>query len=102
MLSAATFVKHTGFHEEQEYRFFKMLPLGKRDEHSIEIINYIDRDGVLVPYIEGLQGANGKALKEVIIGPGDVEVSAIRSLELYLKKNGLQDVEVRTCPYPLR
>lgn len=102
MLSAAAFVKHPGFHEEQEFRFFKMLPLESTRPRRLDSVHHLARQGRLVPYIEGMRGLNQKALKEVIIGPGDIESSTIRSIEIYLKNHGFDDVEIRACPYPLR
>jgi hypothetical protein len=66
ILRSALFFKHTAYRNEQEYRFFQLLPMGS----TIPDLKYRKRPYSLIPYREfDWRSAAPESLKRIAIGP---------------------------------
>ncbi len=88
-------LKHAAFEEEKEWRYvfpvFANMPNPPEQKFRV-------RASTLVPYLEFPLLANDKSkgfrLREVKLGPGADEISAVPSVQAFLASVGLRDVEV--------
>lgn len=90
--------KHTGFREEGEWRIV-IQQKAIRSGVCFRVIK-----NVLVPYLEiDLKDSSGKLpISYLRVGPGADQELSKRSIELYLKKHGYEEVEVRVSNIPYR
>jgi hypothetical protein len=96
-------LKHAAFEEEQEWRYlFPVFANMRRPPEQ----KFRARASTLVPYLEFPLVANdeskGFRLREVKLGPGSDEISAVPSVQAFLASVGLRDVKVSRSRIPYR
>lgn len=110
--SWATTVKHPGFEEEQEWRvIFQPLITAEERYHSTEEFVVRVEDFALITHVEFIpadvlprQERNGPKLpiKSITCGPNVSMRSTMRALEILLRNNGYEGVEIKKSEIPAR
>lgn len=95
ILELAPRIKHAGFAEEKEWRFFiQRRPADQEDLH------FFSRNGLLVPYL--LVNAPKLPISHITIGPSPHQLLNKQSIELLLKSEKYDDVKVSLSEVPYR
>jgi hypothetical protein len=92
--------KDHGFHEEAEWRLAFLL-----NQNSIPAdLKFRSGSSMLIPYLEVPLRWDDQPIeiKEIIVGPCQYPDSAIKSVEMLLKKEGVLGVEVKDSKIPYR
>ena len=87
----AVFTKNPHFKEENEYRYLLTVRSNSR-------FNYLDRDGLIVPYVPVDIDAT-TCIKRIIVGPSGRVDDRVRSVKMLLKSKKL-DIKVTKSAIP--
>lgn len=87
--------KHLGFKDEREFRFV----VHKRGNNEVK---FRVKNSTIVPYVELGVGSIRLPITSVTIGPSSDMLLTKKSVEVFLRANGYQDVEVCTSEVPYR
>jgi hypothetical protein len=102
-MSVASFLKHWGFREENEYRvLFSCLPLDKipdSNKRTPKEIKFRSKNGQIVPYIEVFKP--NLPIKSIIVGPHPAQELQCEAVKLMLREEVI-DAEVRMSEIPYR
>ena len=85
--------KHRAYEYEKEFRSIILAD-------NLDSIKYRYRDGMLVPYIE--RKINRSALKSIIIGPTQDFERSKKSLDMFLKSRGFNNIPIIKSNVPYR
>jgi len=108
--SWAATVKHPGFEEEQEWRVI-FQPLITAEERYLSTSEFVVRlEGLeFVTHVEFMPdgkvlGKRGHLLpiKSIVCGPNVSMRTALRALEILLRNNGYDDVQIKRSEIPAR
>jgi hypothetical protein len=106
LLETAPFLKHSGFHEEREYRVVAAcLRKNKKppeETRAIKIIKTRLRNDLIIPYIElfELTGLD-RAIKSIIVGPHPDQDRQAAAVEMALETEEI-NVPIRLSAIPYR
>jgi len=103
--ATAPFLKHWGFHEEQEYRVMMtcFLPneIAKEEKRSAKPIKFRMRSALLVPYIELFESFQEPLpIKAIIVGPHPNQHRQAEAVWMALKVNDMRAAEIRLSAIP--
>jgi hypothetical protein len=106
IFETAPFLKHSGFHEEREYRIvvacLRQSKKPPQEERAIKTIHTRLRDTLLIPYIELFEATTlDRGIKSIIVGPHPDQDKQVSALEMVLEREGL-DVPIRCSSIPYR
>lgn len=98
--------KHKGFSEEKEIRLISFLPnlTGGRREGGgrlEKVIKFRASQNMLVPYIELFEGRDTLPIKEIKVGPSPYVEMRKRSIQILLRRKGINPdiVTISQIPY---
>ena len=98
--------KHKGFSEEEEIRLIVFLPnltSGRRegDGRLEKVIKFRASQNMLVPYIELFGGKDTLPIKKIMVGPSPYVEIKKRSIQMLLKRKGINPgiVTISQIPY---
>lgn len=88
--------KDAAFGEENEWRFITQMDAGRVDG-----VHFRDTGGVVVPFIKLPITVDGISVKRVVCGPTLLPELARHSVEMLLRKNGFNDIQIVSSRIPL-
>lgn len=96
-ISFSTFIKHTSFKDEQEYRVIKS---GINDDK----VNHCEGKSMIIPYVEfsPMDENNKLPIRKIIVGPTPHPELSKLSVQSLLESKGYEGVEVETSNIPFR
>lgn len=106
LVDCLALLKHRGFYEEQEYRFFVFAPSDKEtvekgsDIGNKKIFKKIAFREACVPYVKLFENEPKLPIEKIVVGPTKDKEKHAESLRLFLKCNGLGDIPVECSSIP--
>ena len=106
LLETAPFLKHSGFHEEREYRIVAAcLRQNKKPPEETRATKTIKtrlRNDLIIPYIELFELTTlDRAIKSIIVGPHPDQDKQALAVEMALETEGI-NVPIRLSAIPYR
>jgi hypothetical protein len=103
---SAPFLKNAGFREEREYRLvvttIRANHMPADEKRDCKEVNYRDRSGLVVPYVELFSTVGDDLpIKSIIIGPHPDQELQEEATKMLLETNGL-GAEVRRSQIPFK